>query len=405
MAIFVFGALLLLALMFVAMLARRRGNEAEHDSVAESIRIHKERLQALDEEHQRGELEDTDYQQFRAETERALLDDTRKARDTDPGRAVPMVLVVGIGVAMSASAWWLYGIWGAADAVEVRNNFIELATAPNPTEAQLLETLDGYEALLQEHPDDMEGWFRLANMQMELGQFSRAQPTLERVLTLLREGSARNAEDESMILAYLGQTLWAQEQAEPALERFREALEYNAQNTLALGFAGRLTFELASYRSSIDYWTRLKRLAGDEADTRLIDEFISRSQAALAEQGIDYQADVGPTIDVRLSLPIAWEGLPETAALFVYARPADSRMPLAVRRVPVSARELRVVLTDADAMGGMGGLEGQSEVVISARVSFEGLAEPAVGDWVADDVTLDLSEQSDVLVELEVSQP
>lgn len=195
MAILVFGALLVLALLFVATLARRRGNATERDSVAESIRIHKERLQALDEEHQRGDLEDTDYQQFRAETERALLEDTRKAGDTDPGRAVPLAVVVVVGVVMSATAWWLYGVWGAADAVEVRQNFIDLATAPNPTEAQLMETLDGYEALLQEHPDDMEGWFRLANMQMELGQFSRAQPTLERVLMLLREGP-RNAEDE-----------------------------------------------------------------------------------------------------------------------------------------------------------------------------------------------------------------
>ena len=87
MAILVFGALLLVALMFVATLARRRGNANEQDSVAESIRIHKDRLLALDEEHQRGDLEDTDYQQFRAETERALLEDTRKASDTDPGRA------------------------------------------------------------------------------------------------------------------------------------------------------------------------------------------------------------------------------------------------------------------------------------------------------------------------------
>lgn len=405
MAVIVFGALLLLALMFVATLARRRGNAAERDSVAESISIHKARLQALDEEHQRGELEDTDYQQFRAETERALLEDTRKAGDSDPGRAVPLSVVVSIGVIVTGASWWLYGVWGAADAVEVRDNFIALASDPEPSEARMMETLDGYEALLQANPDDVEGWFRLANMQMELGQYSRAQPTLERVLRQMRDGPSRNAEDEAMILAYLGQTLWAQQQAEPALERFREALEYNAQNTLALGFAGRLTFELESYRSSIDYWTRLKRLAGDEADTRLIDEFISRSQAALAEQGIDYEADVGVSIDVRVSLPTAWEGLPETAALFVFARPTDSRMPLAVRRVPVSDRELRIVLTDADAMGGMGGLDGQDEVVVSARVSFEGQAEPAAGDWVAEAITLDLSEQSEFRVELDVTQP
>ncbi len=404
MSLFVFGVLLLVALVFVASLGRRRSDAGERDSVVESIQIHKARLQALDEAHQRGDLEDTDYQQFKAETERALLEDTRKAGDAAPGRAVPGVVVIATGLVISLAAWGLYAYWGAADAVAVRENFIALATDPDPSEAQLMETLEGYEALLQSQPEDLEGWFRLANMQMELGQYSRAQPTLERVLTLLRDG-ARNAEDESMILAYLGQTLWAQEQAEPALARFREALEYNAQNTLALGFAGRLTFELEEYRSSIDYWTRLKRLAGDEADTRLIDEFISRSQAALAEQGIDYEADLGPSIQVNLTLPAAWEGLPESAVLFVFARPVDSRMPLAVKRLPVSGRELTVVLTDADAMGGMGGLSGQEEVSVSARVSFEGVAEPAAGDWVANEVTLDLADKSAITVNLSVQQP
>lgn len=404
MSLFVFGVFLLVALVIVASLGRRRNDAGERDSVAESIQIHKDRLKALDEEHQRGDLEDTDYQQFKAETERALLEDTRKAGDTAPGRAVPGLVVVATGLVISVAAWGLYAYWGAADAVAVRQDFIALATDPDPSEAQLMETLDGYEALLQSQPEDMEGWFRLANMQMELGQYSRAQPTLERVLALLRDG-ARNAEDESMILAYLGQTLWAQEQAEPALARFREALEYNAQNTLALGFAGRLTFELEEYRNSIDYWTRLKRLAGDEADTRLIDEFISRSRAALAEQGIDYEADLGPSIQVNLTLPAAWEGLPESAVLFVFARPVDSRMPLVVKRLPVTGRELTVVLTDADAMGGMGGLSGQEEVSVSARVSFEGVAEPAAGDWVANDVTLDLADNNSITVNLSVQQP
>jgi cytochrome c-type biogenesis protein CcmH len=405
MTLYVFGVLLLLAWLFIAAMAKRRSDAGERDSVAESIGIHKARLKALKEEHERGDLEQTDYLQFKAETERALLEDTRKVSDTAPGRPVPLAVVVASGAVISVASWGLYTFWGAADAVAVRDNFMQLATSADPTEEMLNETLDGYEALLQNQPEDLEGWFRLANMQMELGQYSRAQPVLERVLRLLRDGP-RNAEDESMILAYIGQTLWAQEQAEPALARFREALQFNAQNTLALGFAGRLTFELEEYRASIDYWTRLKRLAGEAADTRLIDEFISRSQLALAEQGIDYEADLGPTIAVDVTLPSAWEGLPDTAVLFVFARPQGTQMPLVVKRLPVASRTLQVVLTDADAMGGMGGLSGQGMVEVSARVSFQGVANPAAGDWVADAVTLDLSgERNDFSVDLGVEQP
>lgn len=400
----VFILMVLAAWVFVLLAVRSSRSSSARDSIDEAIAIHKERLQSLDAQHKAGELDEEDYQQFREETERALLEDTRKRGEDRQYRPMPWSAAIVTLVLISGASFWLYQDWGASDAVQVRRSFIELASAEQPTEALLKETLNGYRELLEDHPDDLEGWFRLANMQLELGQYADAQPSLERVLTLLRDGQ-RNAEDEAMVLAYLGQSLWAQQQNEAALERFEQALEFNAQNTLALGFAGRLSFELGNYRNSIDYWTKLKRLAGAQADTRVIDEFISRSQAALAEQGIDYEVASGPEVSLQVVLPSAWEGLPESAALFVYARPPGGRMPLAVKRLPVTAQENTVVLTDADAMGGMGGLSGQGEVELTARVSFQGTAERTPGDWVAEPVRVNLEENGNPSVTLEVEQP
>ena len=397
--------LMVLAAWFFVFLAIRTSHVASgRDSIDEAIAIHKERLESLESQYHNGELEPEDYRQFREETERALLEDTRKQGEARQYKPMPWSIAIVTLAVVSGASFWLYQSWGASDAVEVRRSFIELASAEQPTEAQLKETLTGYKDLLEDHPDDLEGWFRLANMQMELGQYADAQPSLERVLTLLRT-SQRSAEDEATVLAYLGQSLWAQQQNQAALDRFKEALEFNAQHTLALGFAGRLSYELGNYRDSIDYWSRLKRLAGDQADTRVIDEFINRSQAALAEQGIDYKAATGPEVSVQVSLPTAWEGLPDTAALFVYARPPGGRMPLAVKRLPVTAQQNTIVLTDADAMGGMGGLTGQGEVELTARVSFQGTAERSPGDWVAEPVVVDLAENDSPSVSLQVEQP
>ncbi|GGX75679.1 c-type cytochrome biogenesis protein CcmI [Saccharospirillum salsuginis] len=397
--------LMVLAAWFFVFLAIRTSHVASgRDSIDEAIAIHKERLASLETQHRNGELDPEDYRQFRDETERALLEDTRKQGEAKQYKPMPWSIAIVILVMVGGASFWLYQSWGASDAVEVRRSFIELASAEQPTEAQLKETLTGYKKLLEDHPEDLEGWFRLANMQMELGQYVDAQPSLERVLTLLRTGQ-RSAEDEATVLAYLGQSLWAQQQNQAALDRFEEALEFNAQHTLALGFAGRLSYELGNYRDSIDYWSRLKRLAGEQADTRVIDEFINRSQAALAEQGIDYEAATGPEVSVQVSLPTAWEGLPDTAALFVYARPPGGRMPLAVKRLPVNAQQNTIVLTDADAMGGMGGLTGQAEVELTARVSFQGTAERSPGDWVAEPVVVDLAENDSPSVSLQVEQP
>ncbi|MFG1496666.1 c-type cytochrome biogenesis protein CcmI [Saccharospirillum sp. HFRX-1] len=400
----IFLLMILTAWLFVLLAVRTGRSSRARDSVTESVDIHRDRLAQLEADFRDGTLELADYQQFKTETERALLEDSRKAARGTDLRTLPWPLALVALVVIAVAAGLLYKHWGAADAVEVRRGFIELATSEQPTQQQLDTTLDGYQAMLERHPDDLQGWFRLANMQMELGRYADAQPNLERVLRLLREGD-RNAEDEATILAYLGQTLWAQEQPQAALARFEEALQFNAQNNLALGFAGRLTFESGDYRDSIDYWLRLKSLASEDADTRLIDEFIRRAQAALAEQGIDYQPQLQPRLNLTIQLPSAWEGLPDSAALFVYARQPGERMPLVVKRIPVTAGEIKVSLSDADAMGPMGGLDGQTEVEVTARVSFSGQAESAPGDWTAQPKTVDLTENSQQQLSLQIRQP
>lgn len=399
----VFILMVVAAWVFVALAVRTGRATRERDSVTESIAIHRDRLARLDEDHRQGELALEDYRQFKAETERALLEDTRKESSGSDQRSMPLAVAGLTLVTTAVAAFLLYDLWGAADAVEVRRGFVELTTAEAPSEEQLNQTLDGYQRMLERRPEDAEGWFRLANMQMELGRYEQAQPSLERVLRLVREGQ-RNARDEATILAYLGQTLWAQEQPDAALARFEEALQFNAQNTLALGFAGRLSFERGDHRAAIDYWHRLKDLA-EGADTRLIDDFIERSRAALADQGIDYQPASRPRIQVDVTLPSAWEGLPDSAALFVYARRPGETAPLVVKRVPVAAGEHQVTLTDADAMGPMGGLAGGGEVEVTARVSLQGRAEPAPGDWTAEAVRLDLDDDPRQSLALRPRQP
>ncbi|MCH8530191.1 MAG: c-type cytochrome biogenesis protein CcmI [Saccharospirillum sp.] len=409
MSIWFFIVMLLVAVAFLVLAVWAGHSHEARDSIAEAIDIHKSRLASLSKAHQDGELNDFEYQQFKTETERALLEDTaRETRQVSQGR-LPWVVVAGSALIISASSYYLYGQWGHAEGVQVRADFESLSEViQNGTEAEIERhverTLSGYQAMLENNRDDLEGWFRLASMQMELGQYDVAQSSYEHVLTLLRSGS-RNAEDESAILAYLGQTLWAQGEDDAALTRFEQALQFHAQNTMALGFAGRLTYEGGDYEASVRYWTRLKQLANPEADTRLIDEFIQRAQVELEAQGIDFDVDSLAIIRAQVRLPIAWEGLPEEAVLFVYARAPGERMPIVVKRLPVLERDVLVPLTDADAMGPTGQLSDYSEVEVLARVSFSGDAEQSAGDWVSPVIAVDMTEETDHSIELMVSQP
>lgn len=405
----VFILMLLAAAAFLALAVWSGHSRDARDSIEEAIEIHKARLESLAKAHREGEMDDFEYQQFKSETERALLEDTaHKSRQLTQGR-LPWAVVGGSAIVITVGAFYLYGQWGHAEGVQVRSDFESLSAviqhgSEEEIERHVERTLNGYQAMLENNLDDMEGWYRLASMQMELGEYDKAQRSFEHVLTLLRSGS-RNAEDESAILSSLGQTLWAQGQDTAALARFEQALQFHAQNTMALGFAGRLTYESGAYEESVRYWTRLKQLANPEADTRLIDEFIQRAQLELEAQGIEFDVDSLAIIRAQVRLPIAWEGLPEEAVLFVYARAPGERMPIVVKRMPVLEREVLVPLTDADAMGPTGQLSDYSEVEVLARVSFSGNAEASAGDWVSPVVAVDMTEESDHNVELLVAQP
>ena len=380
-------------LAFVLFAIRQRSDKQYSvDSTERALTIHKERLADLLSKKEAGALSDTEYESFKLEEENALLADSEHQIQQLAQRSqmswiwVPVLTVLVFGV-----AWFTYLQVGAYPAVQVREQFKQLSMNADLEPAQIEATLVGYQKLLRSNPDDIEGWFRLSRLQMDMEMFSEAIESFNHVLEQIRLVE-HNADDEASILAYIGQSYLSLNDQENALAAFEESLEYY-QNDTALGLAGRINFDLGRFKNAIDYWTRLK-LKNPQADQTIIDDFINRAKQALADQGIDYEAQQPTHIVVTVNLPAAWEGLSNDAALFIYARPIGQRMPLAVKRLTVSDRKMTVVLSDEDAMGPMGGISTQEVVEVTARISLTGLANAQPGDWEGSvqQVTIDAKE-------------
>jgi len=394
---------LLPVVVFVLFAVRQRSrDDLSQDSAERALEIHKERLAALLAQKESGELSPEEYQSFKLEEEKALLADAEHQqqhlaqKSQLPWLWVPVLTVLVFGV-----AWLTYANIGAADAVKVREQFKALSMTNDVNSEQVAETLNGYKNLLVSKPDDIEGWFRLSRMQLDLQQYEDAIDSLEHVLEQLRLVE-HNAEDEAAILAYIGQANVSLERPELALAAFEESLQYY-QNDTALGLAGRMSFDLGDYKKAIDYWTRLK-LKNPQADPAIIDDFINRAKQQLASQGIDYEAEQPAHIIVSVQLPAAWEGLSQDAALFIYARPIGQRMPLAVKRLPVTGQTMTVMLSDQDAMGPMGGISTQEQVEVTARISLTGLANTQPGDWEGDVVQVSI-DSKEMFADVVISQP
>jgi cytochrome c-type biogenesis protein CcmH len=390
-------------LVFVLFAIRQRAQRTtELDSSIGSIQIHKERLKALSLQFDAGELSEEEYESFKAEEEKALLADTETSRDNEEQETQMSWYWVPV---LSASAFVVAGLVylniGSLDAVNVRDQFKQLSMSSTLDPNQVSETLGSYKELLETTPEDIEGWFRLSRMQLDLEQFEESVYSLNHVLAEIRK-IEHNAEDEATILTYIGQAEVALASPEKALAAFEESLEYY-QTPTALGMAGRMSFDLGDYQKAIEYWTQLK-LNNQQADSTVIDDFIDKAKAQLAAQGIDYEEELPTRIIVNISLPAAYEGLAKEAALFIYARPVGQKMPLAVKRLPITAQTVSVMLSDADAMGPMGGISTQDVVEVTARISLTGLANTQPGDWGGDVVEVEINDKEN-FVDISIEQP
>ncbi len=366
--------------VFVLFAIRQRSDkQLSVDSTARALVIHKERLADLLMQKNAGAISEIEYESFKLEEEKALLADSEhQSQELEQSSQMSWYWVPVLSVLVFGIAWLTYLNVGSYPAVQVREQFKQLSMNADMDPAQVESTLVGYQKLLKSKPDDIEGWFRLSRMQLDMQKFEDAVVSFQHVLEQIRLVE-HNADDEATILAYIGQAYLSSNQQEKALAAFEESLEYY-QNDTALGLAGRINFDLGRYKNAIDYWTRLK-LKNPQADPAIIDDFIDRAKQQLANQGINYEAEQPTHIIVTVNLPAAWEGLSNDAVLFIYARPVGQRMPLAVKRLPITGQSMKVILSDEDAMGPMGGISTQELVEVTARISLTGIANTQPGDW------------------------
>lgn len=162
------------------------------------------------------------------------------------------------------------------------------------------------------------------------------------------------------------------------------ALRINPQHPKALWLLGSYQTERADYRAAIATWDKLAALLPtDSSDARIIAANRAEATAALARAADPAAAPAGKVaVRGEVVLPAQWRGeVPRGATLFVVAKSADDPgPPLAVYRTPADAMPVRFTLDDSLAMLPTRTLSGSRSVIVEARISASGRAEPQPGD-------------------------
>lgn len=243
-------------------------------------------------------------------------------------------------------------------------------------ETALLEQLAQH---LESSPNDLEGWRLLAASYIQLGRYDEGRAAYRRAWALAREP------DDALKLAYAESQILA-ERASLSGEAGRlveEVLASRPDDWKALWYGGHVALELGRADEARERWTTLLAM-------NLPEDLAGAVRAQLGALGGEALASGAPAtgpeikLSVTLSPELSLSELGPTAQLFIIAREAEGKPPIAVIRRPPSALPGEFSLSDANSMIQGRSLSAYPEITVVARLSRSGQPTAQPGDWQAE---------------------
>ncbi len=441
MMIFLFAAALLVALTLLLLLRPRRRtvfDDTALDAQALAARICREQLAELDRDLAAGTLRAEDHAQAGAELQRRLIEDT-------PPAVVPAVLPAAaaerapappakgrtawaLAIALPLLAGALYAARGNPGAINPQDARPQPGTSADVSQAQVEQMLADLAARAEKDPANTRNWAMLARSYRLLGRLPESARAFERMGTAIEASPALLVEYADVLAALADGNL----EGRP-LQLVQRALEIAPNDVPALSLQATAAYRRHELQMAIGTWERALALApaGSE-DAKWLAQVLAEARSAglpatpaapasaaaplstasaastapaLSSSASPATALAATAVTGRVSLAPALAAQVQPGdTLFVYARPVDGRMPLAVLRTQASALPLNFTLDDSLAMSPAAKLSGATRVRVDARISRSGNAMPSPGDLVAEGVIVATGAR-DVTLQIDRARP
>lgn len=384
--------LLAFALMFVLWPMRRKASGSPLEQVKRqyleaNVRLFNEHLAELEASRDAGRLSEEAFEQLKREQERALLQEERELSSSKPtrGRKLPGgQVLIAMALVTVVGSFGIYQWLGSAPDVELaamqeRKARLDREDRRNdrrPDPGRTWALAEKIQSRLEDNPDSTQHLFMMAIYTRELGSYDRAIEAYERILELEPESPRIKAE--------LAETLFIRDDnrvTRRGRELIEQALALDPEETTALGLAGIDAFSRQQFQDAIDYWQRaLAVMDPQSGDAMAFQRGIERARQALGGDAAPQErADVEVPVHVSIADGVDYD---PQQWVFIYARAWEgSPMPLAITRIQAEQLPLSIVLDDTMAMSSAASMGQVEQVELVARLSRDGDAVPAPGDW------------------------
>jgi cytochrome c-type biogenesis protein CcmH len=377
--------LVVLAVILPPLLRSRSPQSISTTGLASNAVVYGEQLADLDSELKAGAISPEQWAATQAEIERRVLED-EASTPTSLHRKSPLAALV-LALALPAATAGIYA-WLGAPAALSPETVARQDPAHSVTPEQIAAMVDRLAAKMEANPADVEGWIMLGRSYAVLGRYREAAGAYAKAANLRPDDATLLADYADILGMANGRKL----AGEPAAIVAR-ALKADPRNIKALALAGTAAFEKSDYRAAIRHWENATNLLTEDSEFRQsLQSGIADARGRLGQgapvatgqQGLQTspKATAGGTLQGTISIAasVASQARPDDT-VYVFARATKGpRMPLAVVRKKVSELPFTFSLDDSMAMTPDLKLSGFPEVVVVARISASGLANPQKGD-------------------------
>ncbi|MCX4028960.1 c-type cytochrome biogenesis protein CcmI [Endozoicomonas sp. SM1973] len=368
---------LIIAVLFILLpipRLNRRLNEASQQQQAEQVARYQQQLAELDSAHADGQLDSLDYEEQKNALGKRLLADYQQVKST---RLSTITWLAGGSLPVAAIG--LYLLLGGSQQLA----FTQELKAIDWDNASGKELVNSLETLAADYPNQPQVHYLLARTYMAMNQLGKA----EQAFTVLKV----QAPDDPSVIAQLAQVKYLRQNNKITQEvttLAQQALTIQPNQPTALGIMGIAAFESGDYQQAIHYWQQVLATRPDHATATALQQGIAKAQQLAstesapskpqeADKPASKQVDGEKLADAEISVLVELDEtllqqLPKQAKVYVLAKHASMRMPVAVVPLQISELPALVKLNDSKVMIAGNKLSQYQMVDVIAKISISG---------------------------------
>jgi len=344
--------------------------------------IYREELAKIDLELSNGLLNQVDYEHSLNEIRQRLLQDLQA--EYDPIWRSPRKTVLAVATLLPILTILLYLLIGSA--FDVRDDGKHSSTQ------EIDKMVSGLASKLEKEPDNYKGWAMLARSYKVMKRHIESERAFERALPFVEKDPQLLADYADVVATNANGNFSGK-----PIDLINMALKLDPHHAMSLWLAGSAAFNAGQYQLAIQYWSRLYQLmpadsdegrsilasineAREKQNLPILSEIKVAPKNMALEKSMKNSAITGIVeIDPKLKAKRS-----NTDILMVIARGPDSRMPVAVLRIPSPLLPYKFTLDDSNSMSPEFKISNLKEVNLEVRISKLGQAKLESGDLIGE---------------------